>query len=122
MPASRPSRGRARTAWARPTRRVPGERHCWLPRRAVKQGRRGSVAEYAGASYVPLVLGLVTGPVLARAVGPSGRGDIALVTVFAAILTTLAGLGVPLAIGHSAANKLEDSSRLVATSVRLALW
>jgi O-antigen/teichoic acid export membrane protein len=88
----------------------------------VKEGRRGSVAEYAGASYVPLLLGVITGPVLARAVGPTGRGEIALVTVFAAILTTVAGLGVPLAIGHAAANKLQDASRLVGTSMRLALW
>lgn len=88
----------------------------------MKEGRRGSVAEYAGASYVPLLLGVITGPVLARAVGPTGRGEIALVTVFAAILTTVAGLGVPLAIGHAAANKLQDSSHLIGTSVRLALW
>jgi len=84
--------------------------------------RRGSVAGLASASYAPVIAGLLTGPLLARALGPAGRGEIAAATVIATIVTTMAGLGVPLALAHAVAHREHSRASLLATSLHLAAW
>lgn len=78
----------------------------------------GSVAGLAAASYLVMLIGLVTSPIMARAVGPSGRGEIALALVYLTLATTLVGMGVPLAIAHASANRLHSPGSGLATSVR----
>ena len=55
---------------------------------------------------------------MARALGPAGRGELASVTVYAAVATTLASLGVPVAMGHAVAKQLHPRPAILAASVR----
>ena len=48
-----------------------------------------------GAEFLLLVLGVVTGTILARVLGPVGRGELAAITLWPGILLTLGGLGIP---------------------------
>lgn len=52
------------------------------------------------ANVVMLLLGLLTGPVIARVLGPEGRGDIAAVIAPATILTWLLSFGLPTAVAY----------------------
>lgn len=82
--------------------------------------RSGSIGQLAGSSYLALLLGVVTGPLIARAVGPAGRGEIAAAVVYSAIAATVVSLGVPLAIGHSLANRLATRGALLIASRRFS--
>lgn len=81
----------------------------------------GSIGELAGASYLALLLGLVTGPLIARAVGPVGRGEIAAAMVYSALTAVVVTLGVPLAVAHSLANKKASGASLMGACLRLVL-
>lgn len=56
------------------------------------------------AGYAPMVVGLVTAPLVARAVGPSGRGLIAAVLAWSAILSVGLSLGLNQAVAYFVAN------------------
>jgi Glycosyl transferase family 2 len=55
----------------------------------------GVVAGLAAANFVNAAMGFITGPLLARALGPTGRGDLAAVTVPLTLAPAVLGLGVP---------------------------
>ena len=80
--------------------------------------RQGSVARLAVVTYLSAVLGVVTGPLLARALGPVGRGEVASAVVYFAIATAVAGLGIPIAIGQAGASGKYPSAALLGTSLR----
>ena len=82
--------------------------------------RRGSVARLAGATYVGTLLGLVTGPIIARALGATGRGELAAVATYAGLAAVVLGLGVPNAVGYRVANTLDDAGALLGTVMRYA--
>lgn len=82
--------------------------------------RRGSVIGLSGARYLAAILGLVTGPLMARALGPIGRGELASVTVYAAVATTVASMGVPLALSHAVAKRLYPRPAILAAAVRFS--
>ena len=64
-------------------------------------------------------LGVVTGPILARALGPSGRGDVAAVIAPATVLVLLLGFGFPTAAAYFVDSVPED--RLLVTATALGL-
>lgn len=63
--------------------------------------------------------GLVTGPILARALGPSGRGDIAAVIAPATLLVLLLCFGLPTAAAYFVDTVPED--RLLVTAMTFGL-
>lgn len=80
------------------------------------------MARLAGASYAGTALALVTGPLVARALGPAGRGEVAAATVYAGILALVVGLGLPTAVSHAAATKAHSPGALLAAVLRFAGW
>jgi O-antigen/teichoic acid export membrane protein len=88
--------------------------------RASEQKRRGSVAQLLGASYLITLLAMVSGPVVARALGPTDRGLLASVTVYGTATVQLLNLGFSLAVAHALTNKLEPPERLLGAALRFA--
>lgn len=80
--------------------------------------RRGSVLKLAGASYLGTALAIVTGPVVARALGAEGRGEVAAATVYFSILTLVVGLGLPTSVSHAVATKAHPSSAVLGSVLR----
>jgi O-antigen/teichoic acid export membrane protein len=56
---------------------------------------RAVVGRLTAANAIVAALGLLTGPLLARALGPGGRGDLAAILVPLGLLPALLGLGIP---------------------------
>lgn len=69
-----------------------------------------------------MFLGLAAGPLLARALGPEGRGEVASAFVYFTLGVSVVGLGVPLAISHDVANAIHDRGAVLATARRFTLW
>jgi O-antigen/teichoic acid export membrane protein len=88
--------------------------------RASEERRRGSVAQLLGASYLITLLAMVSGPVVARVLGPTDRGLFASATVYGTVAVQLLNLGVSLAIAHSLTNRLEPPERLLGAALRFA--
>ncbi|MGH3850716.1 MAG: oligosaccharide flippase family protein, partial [Pseudonocardiaceae bacterium] len=84
----------------------------------VTVSRRGSVLTLTGATYIPALFGLLTGPLVARALGPSGRGHVAAIIVFGNALPILLSCGIPLAIGQALAKNAEDGPALLTSAIR----
>lgn len=63
--------------------------------------RRGSALWVGVISCLSGASGVISGPLLARALGPTGRGEVASVMVYFSILTVILSLGFPLAVGHA---------------------
>lgn len=63
----------------------------------VRSRRRGIASVAAGlttAKVIGAASGIITGPLLARSLGPTGRGDLVAITVPLALVPALAGLGI----------------------------
>lgn len=70
-------------------------------RSALGPGRlRRQAAGTASTSLVLAALGVLTGPLLSRSLGPSGRGDVAAVAGGAAVLSNVLVLGLPTASAY----------------------
>jgi O-antigen/teichoic acid export membrane protein len=82
--------------------------------------RRGSVAKLASATYVSVALGVITGPIVARALGPTARGEYAAIFIYATVLVTVLAFGLPQALTHSLVNKEESRERLMGAALRFA--
>gem|GEM_PF-2729639 len=98
-----------------------------LPATAAGQGplsrrRRGSIVGLAGATWAGIALGLVTGPITARVLGPTGKGEVAAAAVYAAFAATILGLGVPNAAGFRRANRLTSEDELLGAVIRWAAF
>src|SRR4051812_7293701 len=63
--------------------------------------RRGSVMRLATAGYLAAALGIVTGPLVARSLGPTGRGEYAAVLTYSGFAVVLVGLGVTQSINYA---------------------
>jgi O-antigen/teichoic acid export membrane protein len=59
------------------------------------------VLSLATSSYATFAAGLATAPLVARALNPEGRGQVAAVITFSGLLLTLVSFGMPLALGHA---------------------
>jgi O-antigen/teichoic acid export membrane protein len=90
-------------------------------RRAIDHKRRGTVGGMATSIYVSALLGLVTGPLVGRALGPIGRGEVASAVVYGLLAGLVMTVGVPFAIGHAAARRPGIEQALLGTAMRQAL-
>lgn len=50
---------------------------------------------HLAGNVAPLLSGLITAPLTARALGPEGRGEVAIIVVVATVLMTVAACGIP---------------------------
>ena len=75
-------------------------------------------------------LGLVTGPIIAHALGPTGRGELAAVVVPSAVLVWILAFGMPLAASYHLGSRRESEVLWTATAfgivvggpLALVLW
>jgi O-antigen/teichoic acid export membrane protein len=82
--------------------------------------RRGSVAQLATSGYVTTAFALVTGPITARVLGPSGRGELTAAVVYSTYLAIILSLGLPTAVGYALATGRSGAGALLASVLRYA--
>ncbi|HEX9991592.1 MAG TPA: oligosaccharide flippase family protein [Acidimicrobiales bacterium] len=83
--------------------------------------RRGSVLGLTFAIALAAPLGLITGPLVARAIGPVGRGEVASGTVFGTLAWQVLGLGLPWAVGRRVAAEPGRLRALLGNAARYCL-
>jgi O-antigen/teichoic acid export membrane protein len=66
-------------------------------------------------------LGLITGPIVARALGPSGRGEVATATTYGNLAWIVLGVGVPWAVGQRVASGAGPAASALGTAARFCL-
>ena len=76
----------------------------------------------AGSTYATIVLGLITGPIIARVLGPAGRGEIASVQVYASLVTTLLAFGISTAVLHAIRRGPGSEGRILEAVLRYSFW
>lgn len=82
---------------------------------------RGGAAGVATAGLVGQAITFLTAPVLARVLGPSGRGAVALIGVYDEVSTNVFNAGVPSAVGFSAKEGLATVPALLGATRRFSL-
>src|SRR5437660_4986427 len=80
-----------------------------------------NVALTVGTNAVIGGIGLLTGPICARMLGASGRGELAAIQNLYWFVAILAMLGMPEAALYFSARKKSDSGRIVGSAVLLTL-
>jgi O-antigen/teichoic acid export membrane protein len=80
--------------------------------RVARTSVAGSAASMIASTFVTLAIGYVASILLARALGPSGRGLVAVVQADVALLVSLAGLGTPTAITFFASRRARHQPAL----------
>lgn len=83
--------------------------------------RRGSVLGLTFAIALAAPLGLITGPLVARAIGPVGRGEVASATVFGTLAWQVLALGLPWAVGNRVAGDPGRLRALLGNAARYCL-
>jgi O-antigen/teichoic acid export membrane protein len=96
-------------ASAQPTARTVGER-----------GLRADVLLMVGAKVCALVLGTATAVIVARSLGPAGRGSLASAYALMTLLVQLGTLGIASANPYFAAHEPHMSARIASNSLWLA--
>jgi O-antigen/teichoic acid export membrane protein len=79
------------------------------------------VAGLTIATSLTTPLGLITGPVVARALGPAGRGEVSTATVYSTLMWLVISLGLPIAIGQHSMRDRSQAAALLGTGVRYCL-
>lgn len=92
---------------------LPGETPPGVPPKKGSLPRQ--IAFAAVASFATLGVNLVTGLIVARGLGPAGRGATAALTSFALVFGWLAALGTNEGMNYLVATRPEDGRRLVGT-------
>ncbi len=85
------------------------------------ESRRAAAYVTIGANVLLAVSGGLTGILLARALGPTGRGELAAIVVWPGILLTLGGLGVPHTIAYFVARRPLEAGRVYANALALGV-
>ena len=80
----------------------------------------GRVVMTAGTNLVLASLGLVTGILAARLLGPVGRGELAAIQTWPSVMATIAMLGLPEAVVYFSAKEREQSGRYLGSAMVLA--
>ncbi len=85
---------------------------------------RRAVVLTSGAQIVIQSIGLFTGVLVARWLGPDGRGQLAAVVSWAATLTSLGNLGLPVAFTYASAKYPKSRSELIGNGaiIVVAQW
>lgn len=79
---------------------------------SVPSGKKG-VAISALGNLIPPVVGLATAPMLASALGPTGRGELAAATTVLVLFVSMSTLGLPQALIYYTARKGKNHHTLV---------
>src|SRR5579872_2936412 len=74
---------------------------------------RGTVVGVAIASYVGLSLGIITGPVSARVLGPHGEGELATAGVWQSLILAVGSVGLARAVGHAVGRERRDPGQVL---------
>lgn len=82
-------------------------------------GRQFAAAFLSGGGV--LVLNFVTGLVVARSLGPAGRGEVAVLFTFLQLLGWFAGLGLGEALTYRVARRPDGAARVLGTSLALVV-
>ena len=85
-----------------------------------RQAARPVASSLAATAFIQL-LGVLTGVLLARALGPSGRGALAAVVLWPTMLWTVGGLGVVDSVTFVSARQTAPERSIVSTSLALAV-
>ena len=80
-----------------------------------------NVALTAATSVLMACVNLITGPLCARLLGPTGRGELAAIQNLYWVVATLAMLGMPEATLYFTAKKKNEGGRILASSTVLVL-
>lgn len=75
---------------------------------------------YAASSYAGMLTGLITGPIVARALSPSGRGEYAAVMVFSGFAIIALALGTSASAIYVLSNKQMSEARVVGALITIA--
>jgi O-antigen/teichoic acid export membrane protein len=75
-----------------------------------------------GANILLSALGVVTGVILARILGPDGRGELAAITLWPGIILTLGGLGIPHTIAYFVASRPEEGAKVYTNALTLSVF
>jgi O-antigen/teichoic acid export membrane protein len=70
--------------------------------------RRGSVTKLAGSTYLATLLGIVSGPIIARVLGAEGRGQYAAVMIYSSTATVVLSFGMFLSVNHATLTLRQD--------------
>lgn len=70
--------------------------------------RRGSVAKLASSTYLATLLGIVSGPIIARVLGAEGRGEYAAVMIYSSTATVVLSFGMFLSVNHATLTLRQD--------------
>lgn len=98
-----------------------------MPSAAISTGssaalrRRGSVRGLSAAYLLPVVTGLITGPLAARALGPTGRGQAAAILAYTAVLPFVYQGGLNAALLYFRSREPTAAPALFGTALRWAL-
>lgn len=100
---------------------IPGRAH--RARLAFRGGGHfGTRVALTASTNIALgVLGVTTGSIAARILGPSGRGELAAIQLWAHVLMVVASLGLPEALVYFSARKRGEAGRYIASGTALAL-
>jgi O-antigen/teichoic acid export membrane protein len=79
------------------------------------------VLQTGGTNMLLALLGLITGSLAARLLGPAGRGELAAIQMWPLLLAAVASLGLPQALTYFAARSAEAAGRCFGSAVLLAL-
>ncbi len=91
-------------------------------RRARATSRFGSDVLLTAVTNVLLgMLGLLTGVLAARLLGPTGRGELAAIQMWPSVIATIAMLGLPEALVYFCARDPDRAGRYLGSAVTLAL-
>jgi len=86
----------------------------------VERGLRGDVLMMVGAKVWALILGAATAVILARSLGPAGRGSLASIYALMTLLAQLGTLGIASANPYFAAREPQIRARIAGNSLWLA--
>src|SRR5687767_11885837 len=81
----------------------------------------GAIVTTAAATAVILGFGIVSGLIAARSLGPTGRGELATITVWASVLLYAGTLGLPEAVAYFSAARGSERERVWTTGQLAAL-
>jgi O-antigen/teichoic acid export membrane protein len=84
--------------------------------------RRGSVAKLASSTYLSTMLGVVSGPIVARVLGADGRGEYAAVMIYSSTSVFLLSLGMFLSVEYAALTQREDPRVIYGNALRFACF
>lgn len=82
---------------------------------------RGAVIALSSTTYFTTALGFISAPILARSLGPAGRGEVATATAYSLLAAAILGLGVPSAAAHALGARRYDRREVLATAVLFTL-